>query len=156
MLGAVTEAVRCTNCGAMMVPQWDGRVHICPFCKTQLQVAIGGDQIAAGMALDLANVDAFLTRLAWTLQQGYAEHSRVQSSNNFVTYVEVWLEPDQFILTRQGRETIAEHKKVVRGVALRTKRLQLDDWHRLLCEALARHANDNARAAWVLQQIGGK
>jgi hypothetical protein len=31
---------------------------------TQVQVAIGGDQIQAGMAMDFANVDAFLARLA--------------------------------------------------------------------------------------------
>ncbi len=139
----------------MMVPQWDGRVHACPFCRTQVQVAIGADQIAAGMAMDFANVDAFLARLATTLTQGFAEHARVEHSGGWVMSVEVWLEPDQFIVRREGRAAVAEHKKIVRGVALRTKRLQLDDWHRLLCEALARHANDNARAAWVLKQIGG-
>lgn len=147
--------MQCTNCGAMMVPQWDGRVHACPYCRTQLQVAIGGDQIAAGMAMDFANVDAFLARLAWTLTQGFAEHARVQSSGDYVTSIEVWLEPDQFILRREGREAVAEHKKVVRGVALRTKRLALDEWHQKLCDALAAHANANARAAWVLKQIGG-
>ncbi len=121
-----------------------------------MQVAIGADQIAAGMALDFANVDAFLARLAWTLSQGFSEHARIeQSGNNYVTRIEVWLEPDQFSVYREGHAAIAEHKKIVRGVALRTKRLQLDDWHALLCEALARHANDNARAAWVLKQIGG-
>jgi hypothetical protein len=139
----------------MMVPQWDGRVHACPFCRTQVQVAIGADQIAAGMAMDFANIDAFLSRLAWTLKQGAFESARIQQSGNFVTSVEVFLEPDQFIVRREGREAIAEHKKIVRGIALRTKRLPLDDWHRLLCEALARYANDNARAAWVLKQIGG-
>ena len=107
------------------------------------------------MAMDFANVDAFLARLAWTLTQGFSEHARIEQSGSWITSVEVWLEPDQFIVRREGRQAVAEHKKIVRGVALRTKRLQLDDWHHLLCEALARHANDNARAAWVLKQIGG-
>ncbi len=147
--------VQCRNCGAMMVPQWDGRVHACPYCRTQVQVAIGADQLAAGMAVDLSDVDAFLARLAWALTQGFFEHARVQASGNYVTGIEVWLEPDQFIIRRQGREAIAEHKKVVRGVALRTRRLALDEWYAQLTESLARFANDNARAAWVLKQIGG-
>lgn len=147
--------MQCRNCGAMMVPQWDGRVHACPYCRTQVQVAIGGDQIAAGMAMDFANVDAFLARLAWTLTQGFFEHARIQSSGNYVQSITVWLEPDEFSIRREGREAIAEHKKIVRGVALRTKRLALDEWHAKLCDALAAHANANARAAWVLKQIGG-
>jgi hypothetical protein len=139
----------------MMVPQFDGRVYSCPYCRTQIQVAIGGDQIAAGMAMDFANVDAFLARLAWTLRQGFFEHARILANGNWITSIEVWLEPDQFVIRREGREAIAEHKKVVRGVALRTRRLPLDQWHGMLCDALARFANDNARAAWVLKQIGG-
>jgi hypothetical protein len=139
----------------MMVPQWDGRVHVCPFCRTQVQVAIGGDQIAAGMAMDFANVDTFLARLAWTLKQGFFEHARIQETGGWVTMIEVWLEPDQFVVRREGREAVAEHKKIVRGVALRTKRLPLEQWHAQLCEALAKHANANARAAWILKQIGG-
>ncbi len=139
----------------MMVPQWDGRVHACPYCRTQIQVAIGGDQIAAGLAMDFADVDQFLARLAWTLKQGYFEHARIQANGNWVTSLEVWLEPDQFIVRREGREAVAEHKKIVRGIALRTKRLPIDQWHALLCDALARFANDNARAAWVLKQLGG-
>lgn len=153
MSGAATP-VQCTHCGAMMVPQWDGRVYSCTYCRTQLQVAIGADQIAAGMQMDFSNVDAFLGRLAWTLKQGFFEHARIQESGGWVTSIEVWLEPDQFIVRREGRQAVAEHKKVVRGVALRTRKLPLDEWHGLLCEALARVANENARAAWVLKQIG--
>ena len=31
----------------------------------------------------------------------------------------------------------------------------MDRWVQLLTEALARHANTNARAAWVLANLGG-
>ena len=50
-----------------MTPQADGRTYACTFCRTQVQVAVEGHQIAAGMRLDLANVDAFLAQLAHTL-----------------------------------------------------------------------------------------
>ncbi len=152
----MTQPVACHNCGAMMTPAWDGRVYACPFCRTQVQVAIGADQIAAGMAIDLANVDAFLGKLASTLWQGFAEHTRIQAQGQWVQSIEVNLEPDVFFVQRDGQHAVATHKKIVRGVALRTKTLPLDVWFDLLTEALANHANVNARAAWVLTQIGGR
>lgn len=153
----MSHPVPCNNCGAMMVPAWDGRVYSCPFCKTQGQVAISGDQIAAGMALDLSNIDAFLGRLAYTLWQGFAEHTRIDAQGNWVRSIEVNLEPDVFMIARDPQNhAVAHHKKIVRGVALRTKQLALDVWVDLLTESLANHANTNARAAWVLGQLGGK
>jgi hypothetical protein len=150
------EPVACTNCGAMMVPQWDGRVHACPYCRTQIQVAISGDQLAAGMALDIANVDAFLARLAQTLWQGFSEHTRIEANGTHVMAIEVNLEPDVFMVRREGNHAQAHHKKVVRGVALRTRAVALDLWVEMLTDALAAHANTNARAAWVLGQLGGR
>jgi hypothetical protein len=152
----MSQPVPCTNCGAMMVPQWDGRVHACPFCRTQVQVAISGDQLAAGMALDLANVDAFLGRLAQTLWQGFSEHTRIDAQGPMVMGIEVHLEPDVFMVRREGQHAVAQHRKVVRGIALKTATLPLDRWVELLMDALAQHANQNARAAWVLGQLGGR
>jgi hypothetical protein len=152
----MSKPVPCTNCGAMMTPTWDGRVYSCPFCRTKLQVAISADQIAAGMALDLANVDAFLGKLASTLWQGFQENTRIQAQGTWVQSIEVNLDPDVFLVHREGQRAVAQHKKMVRGVALRTKTLTLDVWVGMLTEALANHANTNARAAWVLQQLGGK
>jgi hypothetical protein len=152
----MTQPVACSNCGAMMVPQWDGRVYTCPFCRTQVQVAISGQQIAAGMALDLANVDTFLSRLAATLYQGFAEHTRIEANGNWVMGIEVVLEPDVFLVRREGQHAVAQHKRVVRGIALRTHTIPLDQWVQMLTDALATHANTNARAAWVLGQLGGQ
>jgi len=138
-----------------MTPQWDGRVYTCPFCRTQMQVAIGADQIAAGMAIDLANVDAFLTKLANTLSQGFTEHTQIQANGALVMAIEVHLDPDHFHVHREGQHAVATIKKVVRGVSLKTKTVSLDIWYTQLTQALATHANTNARAAWVLGQIGG-
>jgi hypothetical protein len=152
----MTAPVRCDNCGATMTPHFDGRLYTCAYCRAQVQVAIGADQIARGMALDLANVDAFLARLANTLSQGFAEHSRIEANGSYVMAIEVLLEPDVFMVRREGQHAVAQHKKVVRGIALRTATLPLDRWVELLTESLANHANTNARAAWVLGQIGGR
>ena len=152
----MSQPISCSNCGAMMVPQWDGRVYACPYCRTQVQVAISGAQIAAGMALDLANVDAFLNRLAQTLWRGFSEHARIDAQGTYVMGIEVNLEPDVFMVRREGQHALAQHKKVVRGIALKTATLPLDRWLEMLMDALARHANENARAAWVLGQLGGR
>ena len=152
----MSQQVQCTNCGAVMTPQSDGRVYFCPYCRAQQQVAIGADQIAAGMAVDLANIDQFLGRLAYTLSQGFAEHTRIQANGNWVMAVDVALDPDHFHIHREGQHAVATHQKVVRGIALRTKTLALDIWFAELTRALAEHANTNARAAWVLSQLGGR
>jgi hypothetical protein len=140
----------------MMVPQFDGRVYSCAYCRTQMQVAIGADQIAAGMALDLANVDTFLSKLAATLKQGFHEHTRIEDNGGYVLSIEITLDPEVFMAHREGSSVVAKHKKVVRGIALRTKTVTLDSWVDMLTKALASHANQNARAAWVLGQIGGR
>ncbi len=152
----MTQPVQCENCGGMMNPQWDGRVYICPYCKTQVQVGISAEQIAAGMALDLANVDRFLAHLATTLSRGFQEHTRISANGGYVLAIEIDLEPNVFLVHREGMRAVAQHKKVVRGVALRTTTMALDQWVDKLLEALAEHANSNARAAWVLGQFGGR
>jgi hypothetical protein len=151
----MSQPVACTNCGAMMVPAWDGRVYACPFCKTKCQVAITGDQIAAGMALDLSNIDAFLGRLAYALFQGFSEHTRIDAQGHFVRSIEIHLEPNVFLVSRDpSNRAVAQHKKIVRGVALSTKTIALDAWVDMLTKSLASQANTNARAAWVLAQLG--
>jgi len=138
-----------------MTPGWTGRVYACPYCGTQIQVAIGADQIAAGMALDLADMEQFLAQLANTLSAGFSEHTSIEAKGRVVHSIEIDLEPDVFIAKRDGRRVLAQHKRVVRGIALKTATLALDQWVQMLTQALAQHANQNARAAWVLSQLGG-
>jgi len=150
----MSTAVQCSNCGAMMNPAWDGRVYKCPFCKTQQQVAIGADQIAAGLAIDLTNIDAFLSKLAATLHQGFSERTAIRANGTYVLGLEVNLDPHVFVIHREGTRAVASHKKLVRGIALKTKILPLEDWYAKLTDAMAEHANENARAAWVVSQLG--
>ncbi|HEX7601797.1 MAG TPA: hypothetical protein VF316_09335, partial [Polyangiaceae bacterium] len=114
------QPVACKNCGAMMTPQADGRTYACNFCRTQVQVAVEGHQIAEGMRLDLSNVDAFLSQLAHTLHTGFAECARIQGDARMVYSIEVTLDPDVFLVGREGPRVVARHKKMVRGIALRT------------------------------------
>jgi hypothetical protein len=63
------------------------------------------------------------------------------------------LEPDGFLLRREGQHVISQHKKVVRGVALKSKDVPLQQWIELLAQALSRHANVNAQAGQLAAQL---
>jgi hypothetical protein len=148
-------AVPCTNCGAMMNPLGDGRTYGCGFCHTRVVVAIEGHQIAAGMRLDLDNIESFLGQLANTLHAGYGECTRITAQGTYVQAIEVTVEPDGFQVRREGAGVVATHKKMVRGIALKNQIMPLDQWVDLLTKALARQASSNARAAWVLARLTG-
>jgi hypothetical protein len=140
----------------MMQPEADGCTYGCAYCGTRMQVAIQGAQIAAGLAANLADTDRFLASLAQTLAQGFSEQSTIHAQGHHVEGLEVRLDPDKFVVKREGKRVVAQHQKVVRGIALKTQTMALDRWYAMLCEALAAHATANARAAWVLAQINGR
>ena len=139
----------------MMKPAGDGRTYACEYCRTQVVVAVEGHQIAAGMRLDLSNIDSFLGQLANTLHAGYAECTRIQATGPVVHSIDVMIEPDGFAIRREGAGVVAQYKKIVRGIALKTKVMPLEQWVEALTKALARQAGSNARAAWVLAQLTG-
>jgi hypothetical protein len=139
-----------------MHPDAEGRLYKCGFCGTQAQVAIGADQIAAGMALDMSNIETFLGHLARSLQQAIPEQVRINASGARIVGIEVNLEPDAFILRREGGRVVSQYKKLVRGIALKTKDLPLEQWVEMLSQSLARHANANAQAGVLAAQLGGR
>src|SRR5438445_587190 len=123
-----------------MEPQADGRTFACRYCGSKIQVAIDGAQIARGMQVDLSNLEDFVIKLAGALSQGFAEHSEIEARGQVVHAIRLALDPDHFALEREGSEFVPRHKKVVRGIALKTAVLPLDQWFQKLTEALARHA----------------
>ena len=138
-----------------MTPQGDGRTYVCGYCKTKTVVAVEAHQIAAGMRLDFRNIDVFLGQLATTLHTGYPAVTRIQAQGTYVHSIEVVLDPDGFAIRREGVGVVAQHKKMVRGVALKSKIMPLDQWVELLTTALARMASTNTQAAWVLARLTG-
>ncbi len=151
------QQVRCENCGATMTPNSDGRVHVCAYCGAEVQVAIDGAQIAAGLALDLGDVDAFLERLAGAMTTALGERARIKRHGAEIVVVELNLDPHMFVAKReQSGDVRAQYKKLVRGVALKTRTHPLDEWVELLMEALAAHANENARVAQALAGFSGE
>jgi len=78
---------------------------------------------------------------------------RVSSNGAHVHAIELMLEPDGFLLRREGQHVVSQHKKVVRGVALKSKDVPLQQWVELLAQALSRHANVNAQAGQLAAQL---
>ena len=149
----MTQLVHCQNCGAPMVPHADGRTYKCEHCDAALQVAIDSDQIAAGLRLDFQNMDVFIAQLFRALRIAFAERVRVQHDGGRLAMVEVAFEKDAFVVRRDGVGLVTQHKKLVRGVALKTTPHPVDVWIGLLTKAIAAHANENARVAQVLAHL---
>ncbi len=151
----MSHQVQCSSCGAVMTPLPDGRTYACAFCRAETQVAIDGRQIAAGMALDLQNADAFLARLAHVLGTAFAARTKVQHHGGQIILLEIDLDPDLFIAKRERAGVLAQHKKIVRGIALKTVKHPLGRCVEMLTAALATHANTSAHADQVLRQLRG-
>lgn len=152
----MTRVVQCDSCGATMRPTIDGRVFVCDFCKSQKQVAIDEHQLAAGLRLDMSNVHQFLHDLSEALHHALPDKTKIHRAGHYIEVVELNLDPHLFIAKREHTgEYSAHYKKLVRGVALKTKVLTLDVWVRDLTKSIAEHANQNARVAQVLARLKG-
>ena len=149
------EQIRCDNCGAVMTPHTDGRKYACSFCRAETVVAIDASKLAAGLRNDQANVDAFLSELATALSQAVGERTRVQHDGTRVVHLEVLFEKDAFVATREPQGIVAQHRKMVRGVALKTVTHPLNRWVELLTHALATHANASGQLSQALARLQG-
>jgi hypothetical protein len=136
-----------------MTPQADGRTLGCDYCGAKVQVAIDGNQVAAGFHLDLSDAGAFLAQLAQDLHPHFAERSKLEMEGPRVRLFELNLDPDVFLARHEPQGIVAQHRKLVRGIALKTATHPLDRWVQLLSKSLAAHANENARVAQVLARI---
>ncbi|HVV81764.1 MAG TPA: hypothetical protein VHE35_01750 [Kofleriaceae bacterium] len=150
----MSQLVHCNHCGAPMQPHADGRIFACEFCGSKEQVAIDAAQIAAGMKLDTGDIEGFVFGLARSLQLAMPDRTRVVHAERRIVLLELNLDPHLYLTRREPHGGFtAQYKKLVRGVALRTKTLALDVWVRDLTQAMAEHANQNAKLAQVLAQL---
>jgi hypothetical protein len=138
-----------------MAPGADGRTYDCPYCGARQQEAIASEQLAQGLKLDLSNVDAFIHQLAHQLHGHFGERTKLRLDGAVVSHFEINLDPDLFVAKREADRVVAQHKKLVRGIALKTAIHPLDTWVQMLTRSLASHANENARVAQVLSQLKG-
>jgi hypothetical protein len=145
--------IRCTNCGALTKPSPDARIQACEYCGTEFRVGIDSQQLAEGLRLDLSDVESFLYRLAHSLHHGFTGRSRLEVVGQRLELFELNLDPELFVARREPQGLVAQHRKMVRGIALKTATLPVDRWVEMLTRSLAAHANENARVAQVLAQL---
>ena len=138
-----------------MAPMQDGRTYACNYCGAKRLIAVDATQIAQGISVDLSNVAAFLQRLAHALETAVADRTKVQRHGNEVVALELNLAPDVFVAKREGSDVVTQHRRVVRGIALKTADHPIDTWVDKLCKALAAHANENSRATAAVAAILG-
>jgi hypothetical protein len=124
-------------------------------CSAERLVSVDAPRLAAGLNADLSNVSAFLERLAHTLEGAVADRTRVERHGAEIVAIELNLAPDVFLAKREGRDVVTQHKRTLRGIALKTATHPLDLWVEMLCEALAAHANENTRATAAVAAILG-
>ncbi|HEY0254599.1 MAG TPA: hypothetical protein VGC41_23895 [Kofleriaceae bacterium] len=144
----------CTNCGAPVSPSnADVRKGVCQFCGVELALAIDANQIAAGMALDLRNAQLFMSQLARALGHAFGQRSRIEWASGQIVKVSVDFGKDMYVAVLDVDQVVGQKKKMVRGVALKTTTVPIDEWVVLLHEAIATHVNTNAKAAAALAQL---
>jgi hypothetical protein len=139
-----------------MLPAPDGRTYDCKYCGAQILVSVEVEQLAAGMKLDLSNATAFLGKLAHMLESAFADRTKVHRQGADVHGIEIDLGADLFVARRDGQGVVAQHKKMVRGIALKTATHPLHQWVTMLHTALAALANENTRASQALASLFGK
>jgi hypothetical protein len=137
----------------MTQPSPDARIHACEYCGTEFRVGVDTEQLAESLRLDLNDVDTFLYKLAHSLHHGFAGRTRLEVVGQRLELFELNLDPELFVARREPQGLIAQHRKMVRGIALKTATLPIDRWVEMLTRALATHANENARVAQVLAQL---
>jgi hypothetical protein len=152
----MSELQRCQNCNAPMTPQSNGRTMVCPFCAAEVRVAVGADELAKGLAFDRTNIDAFMFTLTHELHHGMKERSKLQLDGTRVALFELDLGNDLFVVLRESGSVVTRHKKMVRGIALKTTTHPVDRWVELLSKALSGFANENARVAQVLSSLAAR
>jgi hypothetical protein len=119
-------------------------------------VAIDEEQLGAGLRLDLSNVEAFMHGLAQQLRVALPDRTRILHEGTQVILIELNIDPHMFIAKRELQGGyVAQYKKLVRGVALKTKTLQLPDWVKQLVKSMAEHSNQNMHVAAVIASLGG-
>ena len=129
----------------------------CEYCSPTSGKALDPSVLAATMAGANGDIEAAFRHLADKLAASFPDHTNVETSgliSKKVELLEVTLEPHVYRMRRDGKHVVAERSKVVRGVALKTSKLDFGEWLKELSTDLTAMAKSTAasRAAlarWV-------
>lgn len=144
----------CENCGAPT-----RRGGECEYCSPTVGRALDPAVLAATLRGADEDLDVALVNLGEKLEASFPDHTKLDTSGGLlsakkVKLLEVTLEPHVYRARRDGKHLVAEKVKVVRGVALKTSKLEFAAWLQelstdLTAMAKATAASRAALAKWV-------
>jgi hypothetical protein len=117
------------------------------------------DLLAASLRADARDLDTFVEALATKLEASLGGHAKVErkrgglGSAKRVHRIAADLGDEQFELESDGGAVHTRKRKMVRGIALRTDELDLDDWITALSRALVVEAESTERGRAALEQL---
>lgn len=129
----------------------DGRSLQCPYCGRHETKTLDPTLLANALQAEFKTLEQFFEHLAERLSRNFPQHTKVETGGGFfsskrVESFEVSLDPHVYRMRREGSHVHAERVRVVRGVALKTEHLPVDQWLHALCEGLAHAATASAAA----------
>ena len=151
MSGNSHQFQTCSNCGGAIELASDGRSLQCPYCGRHETKTLDPTLLANALQSEFKTLEQFFEHLAGRLSQSFPQHTKVETSGGFfsarhVESFEVTLEPHVYRMRREGGQVRPERVRIVRGVALKTEHLPVDQWLQGLCESLANAATASATA----------
>lgn len=117
------------------------------------------DLLAASIRADAADMRTFLEALAAKLEGALPGEVQVRRrgglfhSAHEVESLTVHLGDHRFELTKRGTALEPAVRNEVRGITLKTERVELDEWIELLARRLHEHAESSAQARAALEKL---
>ncbi|HET8607961.1 MAG TPA: hypothetical protein VFL66_13155 [Gaiellaceae bacterium] len=119
----------------------------------------GFDLLAASLRADAGDVRAFVDALATKLEGAFPGRTKVERRGGFlsgpkrVRRIEVELGDGRFELDHDDGSVGCARRSVVRGITLKSERLELDAWIDELSRALAAEAKTTGRERETLERL---
>jgi hypothetical protein len=154
----VTASIqRCGNCGAPADESADGRSIACRHCGANARRALDPAKLAAALRRDAESIAEQLAHLAGVLAAILPDRTSIEHAGMFsrkhVAAVTVTFEDTMFHLAHEASRVVSVKRDLVRGVALKTHALALDEWLAELATALSRHASTSEAAHAALARL---
>jgi hypothetical protein len=117
------------------------------------------DLVAAELRADATDLKTFVETLAAKLAGAFPGWARVERRSSLfggakpVRRIELTLGDDRYELEHDAGRVTCRHRAVVRGVAIRSDELELDEWLTRLAGSLVRAADSSAQGRAALEQL---
>lgn len=152
------DVEKCSQCGAVLVPDASGRTAGCTFCGVGVKKPIDPAALALALSKELADIHKFVEKLSDVMEASFPNNVKVERSGFFSKHVaKLEIEAENWLYTIEvdGKKAIASRSHAVRGVKLKGETLQLHKWLEQLSMLLSKMADESQAAHAALSRFGG-